>query len=70
MGVPVSINVIIKNKSSIFSCSWAKTLNNKILICKKKLVKNVGQKSWWKKIGEKIGVFKISSENVIFKVCL
>ncbi len=30
--VIVSIGVVIKNKSRTFSCSWVKTLNNKILI--------------------------------------
>ncbi len=33
--VTVSMSVIIKNKSSTFSCSLVKTLNNKILIGKK-----------------------------------
>ena len=40
--VTVSISVIVKNKSSTFSYSWVKTLNNKMLIGKKKLVKKVG----------------------------
>ena len=67
--VTVSISVIWKNKSNTFSCSWVKTFNNTILIGKK-IGKKFGKKKLVKKSVNKIGVFKISSENVIFTVCL
>ncbi len=49
--VTVSISVILKNKSRTFSCSWVKTLKNKIL----KLVKKIGKKFGKKKVGKKNG---------------
>ena len=45
--VIVFISVIITNKISTFSCSWVKTLNNKILIGKKNWKKKVGKKNWY-----------------------
>ncbi len=47
--VTVFISVIVTNNISTFSCSWVKTLNNKILISKKigkKVGQKIGEKNW------------------------